>query len=82
MPEVATLLSQALGRAVTFQPVPEDQVEATMGHDYALMFRWFNEVGYGVDVPALEKQWGIPLSKFKDVVANASWAKPVAMVGS
>lgn len=76
LPEIAAHLSGAMGRPVTFQPLPEDQVEAAMGHDFARMFRWFNEVGYGVDVPALEKRWGIPLSKFVDVVAEAPWAKP------
>ena len=75
MPEVAAHLSRAMGRTVQFQSIPDDQAEAAVGHDFALMFRWFNEVGYDVNIPALSKRWGIPLMKFKDVVTNAPWIK-------
>lgn len=75
MPEVSVHLSRALGRDIKFQQIPDDQAEAVVGHDFALMFRWFNDVGYNVDIPALEKQWGISLTKFKDLVVKALWVK-------
>ncbi|MGB3940895.1 MAG: NmrA/HSCARG family protein [Candidatus Manganitrophaceae bacterium] len=74
MPEVAALLSRA-GRPVEFQQMPENEVEAAMGRDFALMFRWFNEGGYSVDIPALRKRWGIPLTTFKEAIADAPWVK-------
>lgn len=74
MPEVAVLLSRA-GRPVEFQQMPDHEVEAAMGHDFALMFRWFNEEGYRVDIPALRKRWGIPLATFKEAIADAPWVK-------
>lgn len=75
MPEVTAHLSRVMGRTVQFQPIPDDQAEAAVGHDFALMFRWFNEVGYDVDIPTLSKRWGIPLTTFRDLVAHAPWVK-------
>lgn len=75
MPEVATHLSRTMGRPVRFQEIPDDQVKAMMGHDFALMFRWFNEVGYSVDIPALRQRYGIPLTTFADLVTGADGAK-------
>ena len=77
MPEVAALLSRATGRPVQFQQMPDDQVEATLGRDFALMFRWFNEGGYRVGISALGKRWGIPLTTFKEAIADAPWATSV-----
>ena len=77
MPEVATHLSRTMGRSVQFQQIADDQAEAAVGLDFALMFRWFNEVGYDVDIPALQQRWGIPLTTFKELIAEAPWAKPV-----
>ncbi|MFQ5992887.1 MAG: NmrA/HSCARG family protein [Nitrospiraceae bacterium] len=75
MPEVVTHLSRTMGRPIKFQQMPDDQAEAVMGHDFAVMFRWFNQVGYSVDIPALNKQYGIALTGFKNVVDKADWAK-------
>ena len=76
MPEVATQLSNTMGRSVQFQQLPDDQAESAVGLDFALLFRWLNEVGYDVDIPALQKRWGIPLTTFKEIIAEAPWAKP------
>lgn len=75
LPQAAGILSQALGKAIQYEPLPDNQMEQAMGHDMAVMYRWFNAVGYSVDIPALQKRWGIPLTKFKAVVARAPWAK-------
>ena len=75
MPEVAAHLSRTMGRPVQFQQLPDAQAEAAIGHDMSLMFRWFNEVGYSVDIPTLQKRFSIPLTPFKEVVAAADWAK-------
>ena len=75
MPEVTAHLSRTMGRPIQFQQMPDDQAEAAMGRDMALMFRWFNEVGYSADMPALRKRFGIPLTSFTEVLATADWAK-------
>jgi len=76
MLEAASHLSNTTGRSVQFQQIADDQAEAAVGLDFALMFRWFNEVGYDVDIPALRQRWGIALTTFKETIAKAPWAKP------
>jgi len=71
----AALLSQTMGRSVRDQLLPNDQVAAAMGHDFAVMFRWFHEVGYSVDIPALAKWDGLPLTTFADLTAKANWGR-------
>lgn len=75
MPEVITHLSRTMNRSLTFQQLPDDQAEAAMGHDMATMFRWFNEVGYSADIPALGQHYGIPLTNFVELISGAEWAK-------
>ena len=75
MPEVATQLSRTMGREIQFRQMPDEQVEGAMGHDIATMFRWFNEVGYSVDIAALRRRYGVPLTSFTDVLATADWAR-------
>ena len=75
IPEVAALFTKATGRSIRFQEFPLDQVEAAMGHDLATMFRWFNDVGYAIDVPGLTQQFGIPLTSFTEWVKTVEWSK-------
>lgn len=75
IPEVATLLTKAMGRSIRFQEFPLDQAEATMGHDIATMFRWFNDVGYTINIPALRQKFGIPLTTFPEWIRTVDWAK-------
>jgi uncharacterized protein YbjT (DUF2867 family) len=75
MPETAALLTTAMGRPVRFQEFQMEQAEAAMGHDFATMFRWFNQVGYAIDIPALKRQFGLPLTTFADWVKMVDWTK-------
>lgn len=75
IPETAALLTKAIGRPIRFQEFPLAQTEAAMGHDLATMFRWFNEVGYAIDVPALNQKFGIPLTTFAEWMKTVEWAK-------
>lgn len=75
IPETAALLTKAIGRPIRFQEFPIDQAEAAMGHDLATMFRWFNEVGYAIDVPALKQKFQIPLTTFAEWMKTVEWAK-------
>jgi uncharacterized protein YbjT (DUF2867 family) len=77
IPEALDILSKSMARKIQYEQLPDDQLENALGHDMAVMFRWFNKVGYNVDIPVLEKRWGINLTKFKEVIAEAPWAKPV-----
>ena len=75
MPETAALLTTAMGRPIRFQEFQMEQAEAAMGHDLATMFRWFNEVGYAIDIPALTRQFGIPLTTFAEWLKTVDWTK-------
>jgi hypothetical protein len=75
IPKVAGLLTQAMGRSIRFQQFPAEQVEAAMGHDLATMFRWFNDVGYAIDVPGVTQKFGIPLTSFREWVKTVQWSK-------
>ena len=58
VPETAEILGRALGRAVTFVPVPIAEVRK-QSEDYAIMLEWFDRVGYDVDIPGLIREYGI-----------------------
>lgn len=75
IPEVAALLTKTMGRPISFQEFPLDQAEGAMGHDFAVMFRWFNEVGYAIDIPKLKQQFGIPLTTFAEWAKTIDWEK-------
>ena len=75
LPEVVALFTKATGRSIRFQEFPLDQVEAAMGHDLATMFRWFNDVGYAIDVAGLKQKFGIPLTSFTEWVKTVDWSK-------
>jgi uncharacterized protein YbjT (DUF2867 family) len=58
MPEAAAAMSEKLGKKIEYQPIPMDMVRQ-YSEDVALMLEWFERVGYDVDIPALEKRFGI-----------------------
>ncbi len=56
MPEIAEAFGRVAGREVGYYQVPWDQFEEQMGEEYAVMYRWFNDVGYEADVEALRRE--------------------------
>jgi len=75
MSEVAAQLSRTMGRPIRFQEFPLEQAEAAMGHDLAVMFKWFGDVGYAIDIPGLKRQFGLPLTTFAEWIKTVDWAK-------
>lgn len=53
MTEIARQLGGAAGRELRYQQVPWDAFEQQAGHEMTVMFRWFEDVGYHIDIPAL-----------------------------
>jgi uncharacterized protein YbjT (DUF2867 family) len=67
MPEVARVLGEAMKKKLEFVPVPiEDVRKGSL--DYALMFEWFDRVGYDVHIRSRSRECGIPPTGL------ASWA--------
>src|SRR5436190_12442690 len=65
MPEAAEILTEALGRPITFAQTPIEQVRQ-YSEDTALMLQWFERVGYSADIAGLEREFGRALTKLPD----------------
>lgn len=72
MPETAAVLSKAVGRTITFESVPIEEVRK-YSEDYALMLEWFDRVGYSVDIPANAKAFGIPPTTLEEWAGGQNW---------
>ena len=68
MPEVASALSNGLGRTITFVQIPISEVRKN-SEDFALMLEWFERVGYDAYILGLERESGIRPTKL------AEWAE-------
>jgi uncharacterized protein YbjT (DUF2867 family) len=65
MPEAAEILTEALGRPITFAQTPIERVRQ-QSEDMALMIEWFERVGYSADIAGLEREFGCALRKLPD----------------
>jgi uncharacterized protein YbjT (DUF2867 family) len=74
MPEAAEILTEALGRTISFAQTPIEQVRQ-YSNDTALMLEWFERVGYSADIAGLEREFGRALTKLPD------WARSHAPLG-
>jgi uncharacterized protein YbjT (DUF2867 family) len=74
-PDALRIISQATNRTIDYEQMPYEETEKTLGRNDMLMYRWLNEVGYNVNIPGLEKQWGVRLTRFKQYVTNAQFVK-------
>ena len=72
MPEIAETFGRAIGREVEYYQVPWDQFEEQMGEEYAVMYRWFNDVGYDADVTALQQEHP-ELTTFERYLRSHGW---------
>lgn len=57
MSELAQAFSRAAGREVRYVQVPWDQFEQQAGHAMAVMYRWYEDVGFHVDIPAVRQEY-------------------------
>ncbi len=69
MPDVAMALSRGLGRNISFVEIPISEVRKN-SDDFATMLEWFDRVGYDVDIPSLEREFGIKGTKMVDWAAK------------
>jgi uncharacterized protein YbjT (DUF2867 family) len=65
MPEVAEIMTEALGRPIAFAQTPIEQVRQ-YSEDTALMLQWFERVGYSADIAGLEREFGRTLTKLPE----------------
>jgi uncharacterized protein YbjT (DUF2867 family) len=71
--EQAKILSQALGRPISYQEIPI-AVARQQSEDTALMFEWFDKVGYDADIAALRRDFPeVRWHSFKDWARDFDW---------
>jgi uncharacterized protein YbjT (DUF2867 family) len=72
MPEIAETFGRVIGREVDYYQVPWDQFEEQMGEEFAVMYRWFNDVGYEADTDALRREYP-ELTTFERYLRSHGW---------
>jgi uncharacterized protein YbjT (DUF2867 family) len=73
MPEMAATFGRVIGRPVEYYQVPWEDFRNAAGEDYYDMYRWFNEVGYEADIPALREEYP-ELTGFEQYLRRNGWA--------
>ncbi|CAN7368565.1 NmrA/HSCARG family protein [Mesorhizobium caraganae] len=72
--EQAKILSQVIGRPISYQEIPI-AVARQQSEDAALMFEWFDRVGYDVDIGALRKEFPeVRSHSFADWAREFDWS--------
>lgn len=71
MAEIARALGRAGGREVRYRQIPWDEFESRAGREMATMYRWFEDVGYHVDIGAVRQEYQ-RLESF-DAWLNSHW---------
>ena len=75
--QVAAVLSRVLGRPVNYVQIPWDQFRERAGEEMELMYRWFNDVGYHVDIAAVRREYPA-LSTLEQALRQLPWAAGTA----
>ncbi len=57
MPEAAEAFSRITGKEISYYQVPWDQFREQMGEEVAVMYEWFENVGYEADIDALRQEY-------------------------
>jgi uncharacterized protein YbjT (DUF2867 family) len=72
--EQAKILSQTIGRPIDYQEIPIATARQ-QGEDAALMFEWFDRVGYDVDIAALHRDFQeVRWHSFADWAREFDWS--------
>ena len=72
--EQAKILSQAIGRPIAYQEIPIAAARQ-QSEDVALMFEWFDRVGYDVDIAALQRDFPeVRWHSFTDWAGEFDWS--------
>lgn len=71
MAELAQVFTRASGREVQYVQAPWDEFEKQAGKEMTLMYRWFEETGYHVDISAVRQEYA-SLMTFEQWI-NSNW---------
>jgi uncharacterized protein YbjT (DUF2867 family) len=76
MPEIAEAFSHVLGKKVEYQQIPFEAFEQQAGEEVTIMFRWFENVGYGADFAQLKRDFPAPTDFESYLRAHAVMSAP------
>ncbi|WP_246999495.1 NmrA/HSCARG family protein [Halosolutus gelatinilyticus] len=71
--EAADVLSEVTGRDVEPVHVPIEDAYDAFGEEFTVMCEWFNEVGYGADIDALEDRFGFEFVDLETYLRESGW---------
>jgi len=57
MAELAQAFTRLGGREVRYEQIPWDEFEQQAGKEIAVMYRWFQQTGYHVDIGAVRSEY-------------------------
>jgi nucleoside-diphosphate-sugar epimerase len=73
MQRVVETLSRVLGHTVKYIQVPWERFRQSAGEEMTKMYRWFQDVGYHVDIASLRKEYP-RLATLEQVLRHQGWA--------
>jgi uncharacterized protein YbjT (DUF2867 family) len=71
MAEIAKAFTLVLGREVRYEQVPWERFEQQAGGEMTVMWKWFEEVGYRLDISAVRQEY--PSLMALDKWLHANW---------
>jgi len=74
MAEVAAEMGRLTGKPIRYEQFPWPAFEQAAGPDIATMYRWFEAIGYNVDVPALRRRYDF-LTSLDAYLRSHGWAQ-------
>jgi uncharacterized protein YbjT (DUF2867 family) len=70
----AKILSKVLMREIIYNQLSYDQVK-NAGEDYIAMYKWFNDIGYNIDISSLRSTYPeIKWHRFEEWVEEQDWS--------
>jgi uncharacterized protein YbjT (DUF2867 family) len=72
-PEMAQVLSDITGRAISFFSVPIEQVREG-STEFAIMLEWFDAVGYDADIQKTARELGVRPTRFREWASTQRWS--------
>ncbi|WP_396610984.1 NmrA/HSCARG family protein [Haloferax sp. S1W] len=71
--ETAAVFSKVTSVDVEAVHVPIEDASEAFGEEFAMMFEWFNEVGYDADIDALEERFGFEFTDLETYLHEHGW---------
>ena len=72
MPQLAQTFSRVIGRPVRYVQIPWEQFQQATGEEITVMTKWFNNVGYEANIPALQAEYP-KLTTFEQYLRHHNW---------